>query len=103
LYTGRKNLYTTIKYYIGGENMLQILRFVSIVLTFLPTILSVVQKVEKFYREKDGEEKKKIATSMLQEILSKKFSKEKTDSIVQVVDKGVDFVVAVLNAYKLWK
>jgi hypothetical protein len=103
LYTGRKNLYTTIKYYIGGENMLQILRFISIVLTFLPTILSVVQKVEKFYREKDGEEKKKVAMSMLQEILYKKFSKEKTDSIVQVVDKGVDFVVAVLNAYKLWK
>jgi hypothetical protein len=103
LYTGRKNLCTTIKYYIGGENMLQILRFVSIVLTFLPTIFSVVQKVEKFYKEKDGAEKKKIAMSMLQEILSKKFSKEKTDSIVQVVDRGVDFVVAVLNAYKLWK
>ena len=83
--------------------MLQILRFVSIVLTFLPTILSVVQKVEKFYKEKDGAEKKKIAMFMLQEILSRRFSKEKTDSLVQVVDKGIDFVVAVLNAYKLWK
>ncbi len=83
--------------------MLQVLRFVSIVLTILPTILSVVQKVEKFYRETDGAEKKKIAMSMLEELLSKRFSKEKTDSLLQVVDKGIDFVVAVLNAYKLWK
>jgi len=83
--------------------MLQAIKFISIVVGFLPTILSVVQKVEKFYKEKDGAEKKKIAMSMLQEVLSKKFSNEKTDSIVQVVDKGIDFVVAVLNAYKLWK
>jgi hypothetical protein len=103
LYTKRKNLFATIKYYIGGKNMLKVLKFVSVVLTFLPTILSVVQKVEKFHKEKDGSEKKKIAMSLLYEILSRKFSKEKTDSIVQVVDKGVDFVVAVLNAYKLWK
>jgi len=83
--------------------MLKILRFVSIVLTFLPTILSVVQKVEKFYKEKDGAEKKKIAMSMLEELLSKRFSEEKKTSLLQVVDKGIDFVVAVLNAYKLWK
>lgn len=83
--------------------MLQALKFISIALTFLPTILSVVRKVEKFYKEKDGAEKKKIAMSMLEELLSKRFSKEKTESLVQVVDKGIDFVVAVLNAYKLWK
>jgi len=83
--------------------MLQAIKFISIVVGFLPTILSIVQKVEKFYKEKDGAEKKKIAMSMLQEVFSKKFSNEKTDSIVQVVDKGIDFVVAVLNAYKLWK
>ncbi len=83
--------------------MLQVLRFVSIVLTILPTILSVVQKVEKFYKETDGTEKKKIALSMLEELLSKRFSKEKTDSLLQVMDRGIDFVVAVLNAYKLWK
>jgi hypothetical protein len=103
LYLVRKSLYALIKYYIGGEDMLQVLKFISIALTFLPTILSVVRKVEKFYKEKDGVEKKKIAMSMLEELLSKRFSKEKTESLVQVVDKGIDFVVAVLNAYKLWK
>jgi hypothetical protein len=99
----RKNLCLTIEYYIGGENMLQIIKFISIVMSFLPTMLSVVQKVEKFYRESNGAEKKKIAMSMLEELLSKRFSKEKTDSLLQVADKGIDFVVAVLNAYNLWK
>jgi hypothetical protein len=83
--------------------MLQFLKFFSVALSFLSTILSVVQKVEKLYKETDGSEKKKIAMSMLEEILSKRFSKEKTDSLVQVADKGIDFVVAVLNAYKLWR
>jgi hypothetical protein len=92
-----------IEYYIGGENMLQVLKFFSVVIGFLPTILSVVQKVEKFYRETDGAEKKKIAMSMLEELLSKRFYKEKTDSLLQVADKGIDFVVAVLNVYKLWR
>jgi len=83
--------------------MFEAIKFISIVLKILPTILSVVRKVEKFYKETDGAEKKKIAMSMLEELLSKRFSKEKTDSLVQVTDKGIDFVVAVLNAYKLWK
>jgi len=83
--------------------MLQVLKFLSVVIGFLPTILSVVQKVEKLYRETDGAEKKKIAMSMLEELLSKRFSKEKTDSLLQVIDKGIDFVVAVLNTYKLWR
>jgi len=83
--------------------MLKTLKFISVVIGFLPTILSVVRKVEKFYKEKDGAEKKKIAISMLEELLSRRFSKEKTDSLLQVVDKGIDFVVAVLNVYKLWK
>jgi hypothetical protein len=83
--------------------MLRLLKFFSLVLSFLTTILSVVQKVEKLYKETDGAEKKKIAMSMLEEILSKRFPKERADSLVQVIDKGIDFVVAVLNAYKLWK
>jgi hypothetical protein len=103
LYTGRKNLYTTIKYYIGGENMLQNLKFIAVVIKFLPTIISVVRKVERLYNENDGTEKKKIAMSILEELLSKQFPKEKTDSLLQVVDKGIDFVVAVLNAYNLWR
>jgi hypothetical protein len=83
--------------------MFQTLKFISVVISFLPTILSVVKKVEEFYKETDGAEKKKIAMSMLEELLSKRLSKEKTDSILQVADKSIDFVVAVLNAYKLWR
>jgi len=83
--------------------MLRVIKFIFVVISFLPTILSVVQKVEKFYKETDGAEKKKIALSILEELLSKKFPKEKTHSMLQVADKGIDFVVAVLNAYNLWK
>jgi len=83
--------------------MLQTLKFIYIVIRFLPTLFSIVRKVERFYSETDGEEKKKIAMSILEELLSKRLPKEKVDSLLQVADKGIDFVVAVLNAYNLWK
>ena len=82
---------------------MQFLKFLYVVLSVLPKILKTVQYVEQIYKGETGEEKKRAAMSLLSEWLSGRVSDEKRDALVNVLDKGIDFVVAILNAFNLWR
>lgn len=76
---------------------------ISLVIKYVPTVLTVVKYVEEFYKEKDGQEKKKIAMEMLEEILSHtNLSEDKKKNILNAVSGLIDLIVSTLNLKKLW-
>lgn len=83
--------------------LLNIISFLNIVVRYLPTVIKVVQDVEKLYKEKDGQEKKRIAIGLLDEVLNiTSLSEEKQKEIINFVSGLIDAVVAFLNLKKAW-
>lgn len=84
--------------------LLKIISFLNLVVRYLPTVIKVVQDVEKLYKEKDGQEKKRIAIGLLDEALNiTSLSEEKQKEIINFVSGLIDAVVAFLNLKKAWK
>lgn len=76
---------------------------ISLVIKYVPTVLAVVKHVEEFHKEKDGQEKKKIAMEMLEKILNlTNFSEDKKKNILNAVSGLTDLIVSMLNLRKLW-
>lgn len=84
--------------------LLKIISFLNLVVRYLPTVIKVVQDVEKLYKEKDGQEKKRIAIELLDGALNiTSLSEEKQKEITNFVSGLIDAVVAFLNLKKAWK
>ena len=84
--------------------LLKVISFLNLVVRYLPTVIKVVQDVEKLYKEKDGQEKKRIAIGLLDEVLNiTSLSEEKQKEILNFVSGLIDAVVAFLNLKNAWK
>lgn len=79
-----------------------VLRIIGLILAWGPLVLSAVRNIEVLLSDQSGDKKKAAALDLVKEGLSTR-GVELSDGNLAIISGMIDFIVAVLNAWKQWR